>query len=95
MQIKVGEGKYERVPWANFSQEDLKKFAKVQKLEPLVEPFIEITQEEKIKKTEVNIKQPLRLERPPPQLAGRRALFVRPRASDRAAALRRQYLCRL
>ena len=67
VQIKVGEGKYERVPWANFSQEDLKKFAKVQKLEPLVEPFIEMTQEEKIKKTEVNIKQPPRLERPAPQ----------------------------
>jgi len=47
VQIKVGEGKYEKVPWANFSQEDLKAFAKVQKLEPLVEPFIEITQEEK------------------------------------------------
>jgi hypothetical protein len=66
VQIKVGEGKYERVSWASFSQEDLKRFAKVQKLEPLVEPFIEITQEEKIKKTEVNIKQPPRLERPAP-----------------------------
>jgi hypothetical protein len=67
VQIKVGDGKYERVPWANFSQEDLKKFAKTPKLEPLVEAFIEITQEEKIKKTEVNIKQPPRLERPPAQ----------------------------
>lgn len=67
VQIKVGEGKYERVPWANFSQEDLKRLAKVPKLEPLVEPFIEITQEEKIKKTEVNIKQPVRLERPAPR----------------------------
>ncbi len=67
VQIKVGEGKYERVPWANFSQEDLKKFAKVPKLEPLVEPFIEITQAEKIKKTEVSIKQPPRLERPAPR----------------------------
>ena len=65
IQIKVGEGKYERVPWANFSQEDLKKLVKVQKLTPLVEPFIEITQEDKIKKTEVNIKQPTRLELPP------------------------------
>jgi hypothetical protein len=64
VQIKVGEGKYERVPWGNFSQEDLKKFAKIPKLEPLVEAFIEITQEEKIKKTEVTIKQPPRLERP-------------------------------
>ena len=67
VQIKVGEGEYKRVPWASFSQEDLKKLAKIQKLEPLVEPFIEITQEEKIKKTEVNIKQPARLERPAPQ----------------------------
>ncbi|HEY5480631.1 MAG TPA: hypothetical protein VIL39_04070, partial [Verrucomicrobiae bacterium] len=67
VQIKVGEGKYERVLWASFSQEDLKKFAKVQKLEPLVEPFIEITQEERIKKTEPNIKQPPRLERPAAQ----------------------------
>ena len=67
VQIKVGEGEYKRLPWASFSQEDLKKFAKIQKLEPLVEPFIEITQEEKIKKTEVNIKQPVRLERPAPQ----------------------------
>lgn len=67
VQIKVGEGKYERVPWTSFSQEDLKTFAKVQKLAPLVEPFIEITQAEKIKKTEANIKQPPRLERPAPR----------------------------
>jgi hypothetical protein len=67
VQIKVGEGKYERVPWANFSQEDLKKLVKTPKLAPLVEPFIEITQEDKIRKTEVNIKQPQRLELPPKQ----------------------------
>ena len=67
VQIKVGEGKYERVPWTSFSQEDLKSFAKLPKLAPLVEPFIEISQEEKIKKTEVNIKQPPRLERPAAQ----------------------------
>ena len=65
IQIKVGEGKYERVPWANFSQEDLKQFAQNKKLEPLVEPFIEVSQEQKLKKTEVNIKEPARLERPP------------------------------
>src|SRR5262249_35767567 len=62
--VRVDEGKYERVPWASFSQEDLKKFAQNKKLEPLVEPFIEISQEEKLKKTEVNIKQPQRLDRP-------------------------------
>ena len=64
VQIKLGEGNYKRVPWASFSQEDLKKLVKVAKLEPLVQPFIEITQEEKVKKTEVKIKQPQRLELP-------------------------------
>jgi hypothetical protein len=34
IQIKLGEGKYERVPWASFSQEELKKLAKVPKLAP-------------------------------------------------------------
>ncbi len=67
VQIKVGEGKYEKVAWSSFSQDDLKKFAANKKMEPLVEPFIEITQEEKLKKTEVNIKQPERLARPPRQ----------------------------
>jgi hypothetical protein len=64
VQVKIGEGQYQRVPWASFSQEDLKNFVKNQRMEPFVEPFIEITQEEKIKKTEVNIKEPPRLERP-------------------------------
>jgi len=64
IQIKLGEGKYQRVPWANFSQDDLKKFAELPKLQPLVEPFIEVTKEETIKKTEVSIKQPERLELP-------------------------------
>ena len=64
VQIKIGEGEYKRVPWASFSQEDLRKFAQNKKMEPFVEPFIEITQEEKLKKTEVpNFKQPQRLER--------------------------------
>jgi hypothetical protein len=67
VQIKVGEGQYKRVSWNNFSQEDLKKFAQYPKLELLVEPFIEITQEETIARTEVNIKQPPHLDRLPKQ----------------------------
>jgi len=64
VQVKIGEGEYKRVPWASFSQEDLRNFAQNKKMEPFVEPFIEITQEEKLKKTEVpNFKQPQRLER--------------------------------
>jgi hypothetical protein len=61
--IKVGEGEYKKVSWENFSQADLKKLAQNKKLEPYAEPYIEITQEEKIKKTEGNIKQPPRLGR--------------------------------
>ena len=63
VQVKIAEGEYKRVPWASFSQDDLKKFSHDKKMEPFVEPFIEISQEEKAKKTEVNIKQPPRLER--------------------------------
>ena len=64
VQIKVGEGDYQRVPWTNFSQEELRNFTKNQRMEPFVEPYIEVTQAEKIKKTEVKIKEPPRLERP-------------------------------
>jgi hypothetical protein len=67
VQIKVGEGEYEKVPWTSFSQEDLKKFAQNKKLDAFVEPFIEISQEEKIKNTEVKIKPPERLPRPTSQ----------------------------
>ena len=67
VQVKVGEGDYQRVPWTSFSQEDLRNFAKNQRMEPFVEPFIEITQQEKIKKTEVNIKPSPKLERPASQ----------------------------
>ena len=67
VQIKVGDGKYERVNWAQFSQEDLKRFSQNQKLQVFVEPFIEIAPEELIKKTEVVVKQPPRLEKPAKQ----------------------------
>jgi hypothetical protein len=63
IQVKVGEGEYKRVPWDRFSQEDLRKFVQNKKMEPFVEPFIEISQEEKAKRTEVTIKQPERIER--------------------------------
>jgi hypothetical protein len=67
VQIKVGEGEYQKVPWASFSQEDLKAFARNQRMQPFVEPFIEPDPAAKIKKTEVAIKQPPRLERPAKQ----------------------------
>ena len=67
VQIKVGEGEYQKVPWASFSQDDLKAFARNQRMQPFVEPFIEPDLGAKIKKKEVNIKQPPRLERPAKQ----------------------------
>ncbi len=67
VQIKVGEGEYQKVPWASFAQEDLKTFARNQRMQPFVEPFIEPDPTAKIKKTEVNIKQPPRFERPAKQ----------------------------
>lgn len=67
VQVKVGEGQYERVLWGNMSQEDLRTLAQNSKLQPLVEPFIEITQEERLKQTEVKIKPPPRLAREDPR----------------------------
>ncbi len=67
--VRTPEGKYsDRTPWSKFSQADLKKLGQQnRKITPLVEPFIEVTQEERIKKTEVEIKPVPRLERPPSQ----------------------------
>jgi len=64
LQIRIAEGQYERVPWASFSQADLKTFQQQPKLAPLVEPFIEISEEERLQKTHVEIKPVPRLERP-------------------------------
>jgi hypothetical protein len=67
--ISVGEGKYERVPWGQFSQEDLKdflqKYSGNKKIVEAVTPFIEVSQEERAKKTEVTIKPVERLSQPP------------------------------
>jgi hypothetical protein len=65
LQLNLGGGKYERIPWTKFSQEDLKMLSQKPKIAPFVEPFIEIPQEERLKKTEVVLKEMDRLERPP------------------------------
>ena len=64
LQFRIDDNQYERVPWSNFTQNDLKKFQQNPKLAALVEPFIEISQEEKLRKTEVKINPVPRLERP-------------------------------
>jgi len=57
--INVGDGNYERVPWGQFNQDDLKnfmeKFKSNKKLLGAVEPFIEVTAEERAARTEVRI----------------------------------------
>lgn len=64
LQLRIDDGQYERISWDKFTQEDLKKFQQTPKLAALVEPFIEVSQEEKLKKTEVTINPVPRLERP-------------------------------
>ena len=58
--IKTGNDTNERVPWANFSQDDLKefkiKYASNRKIIDAVEPLIEVSVEEKAKVTRVEIK---------------------------------------
>ena len=58
--INVGDNKYERVPWGQFSQEDMKafleKYSGNKKITEAVEPFIEPDESERVAKTEVTIK---------------------------------------
>lgn len=62
--LRLPGGKYGRTPWAKLSQADLKRLAEKPKIAPLVEPFIEVPVEERVKKTEVVIKPVERLELP-------------------------------
>lgn len=64
LQIRVGEGQYERIPWEKLSQATLKQLAEDSKFTDFAKPFIEIPEDEKIKQTEVVIKPVPRLERP-------------------------------
>jgi len=70
IRVKTPDGNYsDPVPWGKFSQDDLKKIGKEDaKKAALVAPFIEVSEEQRIKKTEVpNPVQPTRLKRPPAQ----------------------------
>jgi len=66
--LRLPDGTYsERLAWTKFSQPDLKKLSENQKIAPFVEPFIEISQEERLQKTAVDVKPVPRLDRPAPQ----------------------------
>lgn len=62
--IKVSQGNYQRVAWTNLAQVTLQELLKDARLAPFAEPYIEVSDEERLKKTEVVIKPPPRLERP-------------------------------
>jgi hypothetical protein len=53
-----------RIPWTKLSQADLKELQDNPKATKFVEPFIEVTQEDIMKKTEVEVKPFPKLERP-------------------------------
>jgi hypothetical protein len=68
VKFRTPDGNYtDRVPWAKFSQDSLKQLANNPKIQPLVEPFIEIPLSERPQKPEVKIHDVIRLERPPAQ----------------------------
>jgi hypothetical protein len=64
--LKLGDNKYsERIPWSKFSQSDLKDIGqKNPKTAQFAEPFIELTQDEKIQRKAIVIKEAPQLERP-------------------------------
>jgi hypothetical protein len=65
LRLRLPDGSYsDAVPWTKFSQDDLKKMAKDPKLQPFVTPNIDVSEEQRIKKTEVSVTQPPRLKRP-------------------------------
>lgn len=64
LQVRTADNKYEKVEWSKLSQATLTELQKDAKYAPFVQPYIEVSQEEIIKKTEVVIKPVPRLERP-------------------------------
>ena len=67
--FRTPDDKYtERMPWTKFSQDGLKQLSAADpKIEPLVEPFIEIPESERPPKPEIKVNDVTRLELPPKQ----------------------------
>lgn len=66
LKIRVDGNNYQDIAWEKLSQATLQQLSADPKLklEPFIEPFIEIPEDERIKRTEVEIKPVPRLERP-------------------------------
>jgi hypothetical protein len=66
--FRTSEDKYSaRVSWTKFTQDTLKQMEANPKIKPYVEPFIEITAEQRPKKKEIKIHEVTRLDLPPKQ----------------------------
>lgn len=66
LKIRIGDNQYKDIPWEKLSQNTLKQLAAdpKHKLDLFIQPFLEPTEEEKIKKTDFDLKPVPRLERP-------------------------------
>jgi len=66
LKIRVGDNQYKDIAWEKLSQNTLKQLAADPKLklDLFIQPFLEATEEEKIKKTDFDLKPVPRLERP-------------------------------
>jgi hypothetical protein len=66
LRLKFADESYsDPIPWTKFSQDQLKKLSQIPKIEPFASAFIEESDEERAKKTEVpNPVIPTRLKRP-------------------------------
>jgi hypothetical protein len=65
LRVRLPDGNYSNpVGWTNFSQADLKKFAQDPKMEKFASQYVEVTEEQRIQKTEVTVTQPHRLKHP-------------------------------
>jgi hypothetical protein len=63
--LKQPDGSYgERMPWAKFSQADLKDLQQNPRAAQYVAPFIEQSQQDKVKRTQIDIKDFAKLPRP-------------------------------
>lgn len=63
--LKQPDGSYgERIAWTKLSQADLKELQQNPKAAPFVEPFIEVSQADKLAKTEIQLKEVERMPRP-------------------------------
>jgi hypothetical protein len=65
--FRTADDNYTNVMWTKFSQDALRQLSKSPKIEPFVEPFIEIPESERPKKPEIVVRDVTKLELPPDQ----------------------------